>query len=341
MKIKSSHPVQKTRFWANLLSALLLAVLLTGNLTPALAAGESTTLLAPPPDLNWPTDGEILNYNIPTFTWLDYPGAIRYSIQVSPFSTFKSPVINKTISAAVPEFTPTAPLPLNKLMYWRVRAQLGGFVYTEWSATWMFYSANSPSTPKPVIPINNALVNDLTPFLDWLPPATIPAGTTFYYYHVQISSDNTFFIIDWEDVVYGLENHGYTIPFDLNPNTKYYWRVLAMNTNGDYSPWSPVRYFRVTMNPPILWYPLTGDVTFDLRPYFDWDDVPGATGYTLQASKYQNFTSTILNVTIKTATSEYLSGVNFPSGDSFYWRVRANGPLGSSQWSVVENFWTP
>jgi hypothetical protein len=341
MKTKSSHLVRKTRFWANLLSVLILVVLLGGTITPVRAAGVTPLMISPGPDLVWPTDGEILNYNIPTFLWLDYPGATGYSIQVSPYSNFRSPIVNKRITTPLAEFTPATPLPTNRLLYWHVRAWLGGIVYTEWSATWTFYSANSPSTPKPVIPFNNALVNDLSPFLDWLPPATIPAGTAFSYYHVQITSDNTFFFVDWEDVVYGLNNHGYTIPFDLNPNTKYYWRILAMNTNGDYSPWSPVRYFRVTMNPPFLFYPVTGDVTPDLRPYFDWDDVTGATGYTLQASQYSNFTSTILNVTIKTATSEYLSGINFPSGDMFYWRVRANGPLGSSQWSIVETFWTP
>jgi hypothetical protein len=143
--------------------------------------------------------------------------------------------------------------------------------------------------------------------------------------------------------VAGLENHEYTIPGGeaLIPNTIYYWRVRAYNTAGHYSAWSQVRMFRAAILPPILLAPADADSLPMIRPTFDWSDVSGATGYTLQVSKNMLFTPLAVNATISGGTkSQYTPLVNLPTSTMLYWRVKANGPNGPSLWSSPARWFT-
>jgi hypothetical protein len=125
--------------------------------------------------------------------------------------------------------------------------------------------------------------------------------------------------------------HEYTPGTDLNANTKYYWRVRAYNTDGEYSAWSLVRTFRTALSAPVLSTPSNGEPTTLLRPPFDWQDVPGATSYTIQVSKNNTFTSLVVTKTVVLST--YTPTINLPANILLYWRVKANGLNGPSLWS--------
>ncbi len=56
----------------------------------------------------------------PSFDWEDTNGAASYTIQVSKFSTMKYPILNKTTLGSF--YDPTANLPKNTKLYWRVKA---------------------------------------------------------------------------------------------------------------------------------------------------------------------------------------------------------------------------
>jgi large repetitive protein len=71
-----------------------------------------------------------------------------------------------------------------------------------------------------------------------------------------------------------------------------------------------------------------------LKPAFDWSDVAGATGYTIQVSIVPTFLVLVVNKVIGTATPQYIPTVNLPAGILLYWRVRANGTNEPSAWSV-------
>jgi len=75
-----------------------------------------------------------------------------------------------------------------------------------------------------------------------------------------------------------------------------------------------------------------------LRPFFDWDNVPSAT-YTLQVSTDRNFTAPILNLNL--SPDAYIPTSDLPRGTTLYWRVRANHPNGSGNWSAVKSFDSP
>jgi hypothetical protein len=78
-----------------------------------------------------------------------------------------------------------------------------------------------------------------------------------------------------------------------------------------------------------------------LKPVFDWQDVPGATGYTLQVSRNNSFTLIVL--TANSVPSTLTPTVNLPAGTQLFWRVKATGLNGPSAWSSLTgwSFTTP
>jgi hypothetical protein len=210
---------------------------------------------------------------------------------------------------------------------------------SDWSPqVWTITTANPPSVPGLAAPADNALTTDYTPILDWA-NSTVPALTTFGHYQVQVATDNLFTSPVVDVPVSGVTNSQYELTFVLSPNTTYYWRVTAYNSVNDYNSWSVVRRLRTAVVAPNAVSPIDGTAA-SLRPVFDWSDVSGATGYTIQVSINSSFTALVVNVNITTATSNYTPPANLPLG-SLYWRVRANAINGPSDWSTVEEFYTP
>ncbi len=90
-----------------------------------------TALLAP--ILTAPANEEDLLVNRPTFTWEPVTGVTGYSIQISKNTSFTSLV--GTYSVTSPTYTPTANLPANIPLYWRVQSK-GTNGPSAWSEVW-------------------------------------------------------------------------------------------------------------------------------------------------------------------------------------------------------------
>ena len=88
------------------------------------------TLIAP---LNAPTTP--LNNLRPTFSWTSSPGASSYSLVISTFSDFSTPLVNKTVLTT--SYVPTVNLTAGVRLYWRVRAN-GANGPSLWTGTWSF-----------------------------------------------------------------------------------------------------------------------------------------------------------------------------------------------------------
>jgi hypothetical protein len=281
-----------------------------------------------PPTLTTPLDAENLLYNRPTFDWNDVPGATGSILQVSKNSIFTQ--LAGTYSVTPSTYTPTTNLPANMILFWRVQSR-GTNGPSAWSAVRTVTTANPPSVPLLVSPPNNALTTDYTPLLDWA-VVTIPLSTTFHHYQVQIADNAAFTsqMID-DNSLTSITAHQFTPTTDLNPNTKYYWRVRSSNTDGEYSAWSLVRTFRTAISPPTLVAPADNARTNNRNPIFDWIDVAGVSSYTIQVSTNSSFTTLTVNATVVPST--YTPTINLPVG-TLYWRARANGVNGPSLWSV-------
>jgi hypothetical protein len=280
-----------------------------------------------PPTLSSPANGAILLNRRPTFSWGAVSGATGYTIRVYRNSALT--LLVGTYSATSATFTPTADLPANLTLWWRVQSKgLNG--PSAWSAPFSIHTANPPSIPVLVSPASNALTTDYTPRLDWS-NSTVPASTTFQKYELQLATDSTFTAPSSVDIAGPVTNSEYTPGVDLNPNTTYYWRVRAYNTGSEYSAWSLVRTFRTAIAPPILLTPADGALTTNRKPIFDWADMGGAKNYTIQVSRNSTFTSLVVNATVTPST--YTPTINLPVG-TLYWRVKANGVNGPSLWAV-------
>jgi hypothetical protein len=296
--------------------------------------GESYAVTKTAPVLYLPQDAAILAYNRPAFDWSDFPGATSYQIQVSKDNTFKTTVLSKT--SATSSYATTSNLPTKTLLYWRVRAKVGG-VYGAWSEIFSFTSANPPSAPSLSAPANNALVAGPSPLFDWK-DSTVPSGVTFDHYQIQIATDSVFTAIVHNHNISGATN---SLDNDavLNPATTYYWRVRSYALNGDYSAWSTARSVKIKFLTPALLGPADLSTVGSLKPVFTWNVVVGATTYTIQISKRNTFGlgTTSANV----AAPTYTPGANLSSQTTYYWRVKVNGLYGPSDWSLVFSFTTP
>jgi len=199
-----------------------------------------------------------------------------------------------------------------------------------------FSLVKPPGVPLLIAPINNALVYNLQPKLDWS-NSTIPAGTTFDHYQIQLATNAAFTSpLDQNAAI-----SEFTPASPLTLDTKYYWRVRTYNTLGQASAWSVVGTFREAMLPPDLISPANGAPAGTRKPAFDWSDVANNTGYIIQVSASQTFGTLLLNVSTSTGVSTYTPTTNLPAAATLYWRVRAKGPNGPSAWSTKFSFTTP
>jgi hypothetical protein len=260
----------------------------------------------------------------PVFDWNDIPGATTYSIVISRYSNFAFPVIDTYLTAST--FTPAIDLPRNVVLYWRVRVVVSGVVGPWVSSS--FRSPNPPFSPAPLRPGLNALVTTLTPNLTW-GASVIPPKTTFAFYQLQVD-DNSDFSSPFLDTRQTDSAHTYyAFSKALSQSSTYYWRIRTVNTLGQYSMWRK-SIFRTSLLAPVLISPKPQSVASSLRPLLDWQDVPGATGYGVEASLHPDFSDPF--VTLVVTASNYQFNADLPRNTLIYWHVRTHG-AGLSAWS--------
>jgi hypothetical protein len=291
-----------------------------------------------PPNPLTPEMGASPENRRPFFEWSPVEGATSYVLQVSRYSNFSTKALKITTGSTY--YQPASDLPRGRVLYWRVRAR-GEFGRSAWSEVFSFNSPATPSTPKLRSPAKGALVRDPRPLLRWY-ASSMMTGSVFGYYQVQLARDAGFSDLVYEDAqVEGQYQTSFTPGEDLAPLTRYYWRVRALNGQGQYSAWSAVWNFRQAIPPPDLIAPAEGVTTADRSPQFEWAAVDGAASYTIQVSRYASFSTRIFAATVYDGTS-FTSSKALPAGRTLYWRVRTNhAEYGPGKWSDLGSFSTP
>jgi photosystem II stability/assembly factor-like uncharacterized protein len=84
--------------------------------------------------------------------------------------------------------------------------------------------------------------------------------------------------------------------------------------------------------PPTLALPTDGSTGVSRSPTLSWEAVSGATSYRLQISRDPGFSTTIVDEHNLTETSYAAGGLT--NSTTYYWRVCACGPAGTSDWSI-------
>ncbi|MGE5250064.1 MAG: SdiA-regulated domain-containing protein, partial [Bacteroidota bacterium] len=303
----------------------------TATSTPTPTA---TRLVLQTPVLRSPANKAVLKTVRTNFDWDNVAGATGYRIQLASSAKFSTLYVDANVATSY--YKLSRDLPRKTTVYWRVRA-FSSAASSLWSPVRSFTTGNPPSTPSLVSPANNALTTIYTPLLDWS-NSSLPAGTTFYRYQIQISTASNFSTLYINVFPQGITNSQYRpTAKPLTPNTKYYWRVRAFNTAGEYSTWSAVRSLRAAMLPPTPLSPINAAALSVLRPAFKWSAVTGASSYAIQIWG----SSLPSPITVQVSTTAYTPGSDLPAASTLYWHVRANGPNGPSLWSARFSFQTP
>jgi len=206
--------------------------------------------------------------------------------------------------------------------YWRISSELNLCVST-WSQGWSFRTVLLP--PVLNYPENGATNQSFALTLEWL----ASEGATTYDFH--LSKEPTFTTI--ENGKTGIPGTKVYIN-NLEPSTKYFWRVNANNTGGK-SVWSETFEFTTAaeaLDVPTLISPLTGTDKIPVNKVdLVWHPVDRATKYTIQVADNDRFERPIINQPDETDTVYTLTSMTY--GTTYYWRVMAANDSLQSSWS--------
>lgn len=90
--------------------------------------------------------------------------------------------------------------------------------------------------------------------------------------------------------------------------------------------------------PPILSSPSDGSTGTSVTPTFLWQSSRGALSYTIEISENESFSSTVLSISVNRTAITISQSLDH--GTLYYWRVRAAGNSGTSEWSRSRTFTT-
>lgn len=153
-------------------------------------------------------------------------------------------------------------------------------------------------------------------------------------YEFQLSHSPDFVVID-EKVILGATS--YSLRYELEPNTLYYWRVRS-RTNNAMGDWSNLRIFTSEIDKPVLISPknLSGShPTEDLL--LTWHSVPLASIYVFELATDAGFANIVTSTEIPDTTI-IVSGLELYK--KYYWRVKGKTFKTFGPWSDTWAFFT-
>lgn len=222
-----------------------------GSYSPA--QGFDTDAMATP-ELVRPSSGATVNYPTPvTFGWEPVPGAVSYTLQYSPDSSFPTEAVRPLVTTTATSYTPDVPLERMNggeiiTWNWRVRANFYSGSATElvgrWSggSTFTIDWTSAASKPSLLTPANwtspsNPAISDVV--FSWTP---VP-GAASYKVVVGVSKDSTLVT----GVLAGAGGTTSTttfVPEVALLDQNYYWQVIAYDTAGRAGVPSEIRQFQ-------------------------------------------------------------------------------------------------
>jgi hypothetical protein len=249
-------------------------------------------------------------------------GATFYQIQLDTNINFINPLFDTLSDTNINKFES---LKENTKYFWRVRA-LNQNDTTAWSS--VFWFLTEVIAPNLLTPENEKISVKKTDSLIW----TEING--LIKYQVEITDDIKFVILRFDTIT---SNNSMFMPYYLEPDKQYYWRVRAIRES-DSSSWSEVFTFRTAMNPPFLTAPADKAINIATSYVFAWSPSKGASSYTLEISEKSDFEKNSFNYYDINQTKWYVSDLLFDK--KYFWRIRAVRATDSSDWSSVGQFST-
>jgi hypothetical protein len=238
--------------------------------------------------------------------WADSPWATSYDVYMGT-SPSPLPYLGTTTTSQYG----LARLACGTEYYWRVVARNSCGSAT--GSDWHFTTTTAPSIPASPSPANHATGVSLDADLVW---AACPPATSY--------------VVHWGTTNPPKDSASTTLNSlalpPLNPNTHYYWYVVAIN--GACSTSGPTWDFTTGCVPavPRLPEPADGAIGVALDADLDWADTPGAGTYDVYFGACAPRPPTLLGTT--TSSSYPLPGLSPVT--SYCWRVVARGICGET-----------
>ena len=283
------------------------------------AVGYPTRLL--------PADGSPKLAQTVLFKWIKSNPYSYDRIQISNDSSFAT--VQRDIKAIAADSIILKMADQFATYYWRIQSDLNLCV-SAWSSTWSFSTVLLP--PVLTYPENDATGQSLAFTFEW------KASEGALTYDFNLSTDPNF-----GNIILGRTGLPSTKIFysNMTADTKYYWRVRAVNARGT-SDWSATFNFRTATQPldvPVQITPLPGEDRIPVNKVFlIWHSVVDATKYAVQISENEDMSRPIINLIDHPDTTYPFTGMNY--GTTYFWRIMAMNATTSSSWSTVWGFST-
>ncbi len=280
------------------------------------------TFLAPPVLSSPESDTMGTNLSL-TLCWEEVEGAISYTLEYSTSPDFSAGVT--TISALVETCREINVTDYLATYYWRVMAH-SQETESDWSEVWNF----TTKLPAPSLRLPENGATELYINLDFLWDK-VPTGID---YVIQLSKNPEFNPVAFDGETLTDSTHRFLL---LGYNTKYYWRVRAVNEHGT-SDWSEAWSFETAIREPELVDPPSGTFDAELSIKLFWEDYNGADSYHLQFGTDDSFSDNIVEITDLDINELQIDNLDFYT--TYYWRVRVNIDDRHSYWSETWNIRT-
>ncbi len=216
-----------------------------------------------------PANGANTTDTTPLLSWGNVTGAVSYEIQIAGSEAGLDTAL--IYSTPAENYIPAAVLTNNETHYWRVRAVDGKNQEGDWSTAHSLDVAIGAVSG--LSPANSASTTDTTPGLSW---NAVPGAAG---YEVQIAASEAG-VANAQAVEAG--GTSYTPTTALTNNTTHYWRVRAVDGDGQQGAWSTEHSLEVAIGTVSGLSPSSGIYTADTTPDFSWDAVADASGYEIQ-----------------------------------------------------------
>jgi hypothetical protein len=280
-----------------------------------------------------PDDGEVAIAN-PTLTWSAAQGAASYTVKVSANKDLSRPVINASGITGTSYAVGTG-LTNGQQYYWNVTAvNSSGERTVSNNAVYSFIVGDTdvPGQFGPYLPSTNGPNESVNPRFLW----SRAYNASSYRLVVSTRGDLSSPVINQSGIttITGTNEFGantastYTPSTALAYNTTYYWRVYAVNGNGERPMNGPVQYFatKARGNAPTgfsLAAPANNAAGVSNRAVLSWTAAKNAFFYKLEVSANSDMSNPII-VRDRMIYNKYTTEPNLLNPNTrYYWRVTA------------------
>lgn len=269
-----------------------------------------------------------------TLSWTKLFGDVKYQILVDENKDFRNPKVYIANSNSLN----IGGLVKSKQYFWRVRA-ISSYDTSFWCAPFSFFVGNpKPSKISLVAPANNSTKLDLTPKLVWTKPIFDFDFELDFYFEIQISTEPEFNNSIFTKT--NLRDTFIVVPFGtLSPNNRYYWRVQALNVDGE-GVWSETFTFQTNSLPDkiVLISPLDNSLDVQLKPTFRWKEVENVEEYILRLSRDPSFDTVEVERKVQATLYKHLNALQ--PNTTYFWQVCGKNNVGNGPWSDTWSFKT-